>query len=221
MKTVHKTTQRSLYEELAGISKALASPARLEIIDQLSQKDRSVEGLAQEIAIPVANVSQHLQKLKQARLVESRKEGTRSIYRLADPKVLALWREMRELAFSRNAEIRRLMNELHQSDEKMGYNAQELLRKVENEEIVLVDVRPEDEFQAGHIAEALSVPYDRIEQELDRIPATRTIVAYCRGPFCVMSDQAVELLRKKGYHATSFREGFSGWMEQGLPIEKK
>lgn len=215
-----KVLQKNLYEELSIVGKALANPSRLEIIELLSQRDHHVEELSDGIGSIPANTSQHLAKLKHARLVESYKERNRTFYRLSDPLVLNLWRSMRSFAFSRNAEMERLMDELHDRNEEVGFDAEALKRKMEEEDLVLVDVRPESEFRAGHIADALSVPHDRIEEELDRIPPDKGVVAYCRGPFCVMSDQAVQALRKHGFKATSFQDGFSGWIEKGLPVEK-
>lgn len=216
-----KLLQKNLYEELSAVGKALANPTRLEIVELLSQRDHHVEELSGGVGTIPANTSQHLSKLKQARLVESYREGNKTFYRLSDPLVLNLWRSMRSFAFSRNAEMERLMDELHDRNEEVAFDAEDLKRKMDEEDLVLVDVRPESEFQAGHIADALSIPHDRIEEELDRIPSDKGVVAYCRGPFCVMSDRAVQVLRKNGFKATSFQDGFSGWIEKGLPVEKE
>lgn len=221
MKREKKLLQKRIYQELAALNKAIANPARIEIIELLSQKDHAVDELSERIGSIPPNTSQHLQKLKQERLVESYKEGNRTYYRISDPQVMILWKEMRKLAFSRNAELERLMDELHDRNEEVALGAEGLKRKLQEEDLVLIDVRPQDEFLSGHIANALSIPYDRIEEEMEKIPKDKGVIAYCRGPFCVMSDQAVEVLRKNGYRATSFQDGFSGWVEQGYPVHKE
>lgn len=215
-----KLLQRNIYEELASLSKAMAHPIRLEIIDLLSQRDQSVEELARTIGSSHANVSHHLQSMKKAGLVEASKRGRQNLYRIPESSVLRVWEKMRELGLSRNAELERLLYELHDRNEEISFSAEELMQKLEREDLVLIDVRPEEEFNSGHISSALSIPQDRLEAELDRIPKNKGVVAYCRGPFCVMSDQAVDTLRKNGYKATCFQEGFSGWIEKGFPVEK-
>lgn len=215
-----KLLQRSIYEELASISKAMAQPIRLEIIDLLSQREHNVEELAQAIGTSHANLSHHLQYLKKARLVEVSKQGRQNLYRIPEKSVLQVWDRMRNLGLSRNAELERLLQELHGKNEEVAFSAEELKKKLEEEELVLVDVRPESEYEHGHIAEALSIPHDRIEEELNRLPKNKGIIAYCRGPFCVMSDKAVEVLRQNGYKVTSFQDGFTGWVEKGYPIEQ-
>ncbi len=215
-----KLLQRNIYEELAQLSRAMAQPTRLEIIDLLSQRDHSVDELAKAIGTSHANLSHHIQYLKKAHLVEATKRGRENIYRIPERGILEVWDRMRKLGLSRNPELERLLQELHGKNEEVAFSAEDLKRKLHDEELVLVDVRPEEEYQAGHIADALSIPHDRIEQELSKLPKDKGIVAYCRGPFCVMSDKAVEVLRSHGYKVTSFQEGFTGWVEKGYPVKR-
>jgi len=209
-----------LFEQFARVGKALANPHRLEILDILAQGERTVEDLAREAGMSVANTSRHLQELRAARLVEVRREGLYGYYRLADERVFAAWRAIRDLGEARLAEIDRLVGSyLTYRDSLEAVCAEELLAKMREEGVEVLDVRPEDEYRAGHIPGARSVPVERMEAYLEEIPRDREVVAYCRGPYCVFSDEAVALLRSRGYRARRLREGLPDWRAAGLPVE--
>jgi rhodanese-related sulfurtransferase len=216
----HREFKDLVFEQFARIGKALANPHRLEILDLLSQGERTVEDLAREAGMPVANTSRHLQELKAARLVEVRREGLYGYYRLADERVFAAWRSIRDLGEARLAEIDCLVGTyLTDRDSLEALCAEELLAKMREEGVVVLDVRPEEEYQAGHIPGAHSVPVERLEAYLEEIPKDREVVAYCRGSYCVFSDEAVALLRSRGYRARRLQEGLPDWRAAGMPVE--
>lgn len=216
----HRAFKDQLFEQFARVGRALANPHRLEIIDLLAQGERSVEDLAREAAMSVANTSRHLQELKAARLVEVRREGHYGYYRLADEGVYGVWRAMRELGEARLAEIDRLVGTYLTDRESLeAVCVKELLRRTREGDVVVLDVRPEEEYRAGHIPGARSVPMERLEAYLEEIPKDREVVAYCRGPYCVFSDEAVKLLEARGYRASRLTEGFPEWRAAGLPVE--
>jgi rhodanese-related sulfurtransferase len=213
-----------LYEQFARVGRALANPHRLELIDLLAQGERTVEDLAGESAMSVANTSRHLQELRGARLVEVRREGHYGHYRLADGEVYGVWRALRELGEVRLAEVDRLVGTyLTDRDSLEAVSVEELMAKTRDGDAVVLDVRPEEEYRAGHIAGARSVPVERLEAYLEAylegIPRDREVVAYCRGPYCVFSDEAVRLLRSRGFRASRLAEGFPEWRAAGLPVE--
>ena len=216
----HRLFKDKLFEQFARVGKALANPHRLEILDLLAQGERTVEDLAREAGMSVANTSRHLQELRAARLVEVRREGLYGYYRLADERVFAAWRAIRDLGEARLAEIDRLVGSyLTDRDSLEAVCAEELLAKMREEGVEVLDVRPEEEYRAGHIPGARSVPVERMEAYLEEIPRDREVVAYCRGPYCVFSDEAVALLRSRGYRARRLREGLPDWRAAGLPVE--
>jgi rhodanese-related sulfurtransferase len=216
----HRQFKDRLYEQFARVGRALANPHRLEFIDLLAQGERSVEALAREAAMSVANTSRHLQELRSAGIVEVRREGHYGYYRLADEGVYGAWSAMRALGEARLAEIDRLVGTyLTDRDSLEAVRAEELLRKTREEGAVVLDVRPEEEYRAGHIPGARSVPIERLEACLGGIPEDREVVAYCRGPYCVFSDEAVALLRSRGYRALRLEEGLPDWRAAGLPVE--
>jgi rhodanese-related sulfurtransferase/DNA-binding transcriptional ArsR family regulator len=216
----HRLFKDKLFEQFARVGKALANPHRLEILDLLAQGERTVEDLAREAGMSVANTSRHLQELRAARLVEVRREGLYGYYRLADERVFAAWRAIRDLGEARLAEIDRLVGSyLTDRDSLEAVCAEELLAKMREEGVEVLDVRPEDEYRAGHIPGARSVPVERMDAYLEEIPRDREVVAYCRGPYCVFSDEAVALLRSRGYRARRLREGLPDWRAAGLPVE--
>jgi rhodanese-related sulfurtransferase len=210
----------AVFEQFARVAAAFASPKRIEIIDVLAQGERNVETLAAETGLSVANTSRHLQVLKVSSLVAARKEGLQVFYRLADPDVLAGYRVLRRLAEERLAELDRLVHGYFGGVDGMEpVGRTELLKRVRSGEVVVVDVRPQEEFDAGHIAGALSIPLSVLEKRLTEIPKTRDIVAYCRGPYCVLAAEAVRLLRRRGYRAFRLQEGYPEWRDEGLPVE--
>jgi rhodanese-related sulfurtransferase len=209
-----------LYEQFARIGKALANPHRLELLDVLAQCERTVEALAEETSMTVANASQHLQVLRAAHLVEVRREGVSMYYRLADDSVFTLWHALRTVGEAQLAEIDRVVETyLHDRLDFQPLTAQELLRRLNDEQIVVLDVRPAEEYLAGHLPHARSLPVTELEARLSELPADKEIVAYCRGPYCVFADEAVVLLRQHGYHASRLHEGLPDWHLLGLPIE--
>lgn len=212
--------KNAIYEQLGRIGKALASPRRLELLDLLCQGPRTVELLANEAGQSLANTSQHLQILRSARLVEAEKNGLYVTYRLADEKVCRLYRELRTLAESRLHEIQTVTREfLEQRGELEPVDRDSLAARIQSGEVTLIDVRPPEEFEAGHIPGAVSVPLDELESRLADLPHDRDVVAYCRGPYCVLSVKAVEALRARGFHAVRMDEGIPDWRARGLPVE--
>jgi rhodanese-related sulfurtransferase/DNA-binding transcriptional ArsR family regulator len=210
-----------LYKQFAVIGKAVSSHKRLEVLDLLSQGERTVEDLAHETGSSISSVSQHLQILKSARLVENRKEGLHVHYRLADDAVGNFWRTMRSLAVDRLAELRETIRvNLDDKDKLEQVGHKDLLERARRKEVVVLDVRPHIEYDAGHIPDALSIPLEELENRLGEIPSDREVVAYCRGPYCVMALAAVEMLRKRGYQARRLEDGFPEWRAEGLPIDK-
>jgi rhodanese-related sulfurtransferase len=209
-----------LYGQFAMIGKAVSSQKRLEILDLLSQAERSVDELAKETQASISSVSQHLQILKAAKMVESRKEGLYVFYHIADEAVGEFWRSLRSLAVSRFAELREtIRTTLDEKDELEQVGQQELIERARRDDVVVLDVRPEVEFRAGHIPEALSVPLSELKNRLSDLPKDREIVAYCRGPYCVMSLEAVELLRRHGFKARRLADGFPEWRAGGFPTD--
>jgi rhodanese-related sulfurtransferase len=216
----HREFKDRLFEQFARIGKVLASPKRLEILDLLAQGERTVEEIARETAMPVANASQHLQVLKGARMVESKRDGLYAYYRLVGEEVFEVWRAVRGLGESRLAEIDWVVETyLKDRDALEVVGAIALMERLSDGSVVVLDVRPEEEYRAGHIPGALSVPVDALEAALQTLPKDREIVAYCRGPYCVFSDEAVKLLEARGYRARRLMEGFPEWRAAGLPVE--
>ena len=210
----------SLYAEFAVLGKALANPHRLELLDLLAQSERSVEELAKEAALSLANASAHLQVLRQARLVEAEKRGLNVVYRLSAPEVFQLWRTLRDVGSARLAEIDRLVESYFTDrDELEAVDKEELLRLLKDEGVIVIDVRPEVEYEQGHISSARSFPLQDLERRLAELPRDIEIVAYCRGPYCVYSDEAVRLLHEHGFKARRLSEGFPEWRAAGYPIE--
>ena len=211
--------EASLYDQLARISKAIASPRRLELIDLLAQRERPVEELARLASMSVANTSRHLQALRAARLVLVRRAGLYAHYRLADEGVFRLWQAVRDLGEDRLASVRELVRS-HRPDRRAlaPVGVDELLERVRSGDAVLIDTRPEEEFEAGHIAGALSLPVEELEARLHVLPMDREVIAYCRGPYCAFADRAVDLLVAQGYRARRFALGFPDWRAAGLPV---
>jgi rhodanese-related sulfurtransferase len=216
----HREFKDQLFGQFARIGKALSSPRRLEIVDLLAQSEHTVEEIAEETSMSVASASQHLQALKAARMVEARREGLYMHYRLADEDVFRTWQAVRALAESRLSEVDRVVEAyLVDRDALEAVDASELLERLRDGSVVVLDVRPEEEYRAGHIPGALSVPVDALENALQTLPRDREIVAYCRGPYCVFSDEAVAFLRARGYRARRLRQGLPDWRAARMPVE--
>ncbi len=208
-----------LYEQLARIGRALASPVRLEMVELLAQGERPVEGVARALGLPVANASHHLRALRAARLVEARRVRTTVRYRLSGPRVHALLREIRALAEEHLAEVERIVRACYRARDALEpVRREELLERVRSGEVLVVDVRPPEEYRAGHIPGALSLPLEALERRLASLPRDREIVAYCRGPYCVMALEAVARLRERGLRARRLEDGFPEWQAAGLPV---
>ena len=212
--------KNQLYEQFARIGKALSSPHRLELLEVLAQGERSVEALAQETGMSVANASQHLQVLRAAQLVEVRREGVYIYYRLADERVFSLWQAMREVGEARIAEIDRIVQTyLHERTLLQPISAIELRQRLVEGDVILLDVRPVEEYEAAHLPDAISIPVTELEARLPELPQYKEIVAYCRGPYCVFADEAVALLQTNGYKARRLEQGLPDWRALGLPVE--
>ena len=209
-----------LYEQFARIGKAVAHPKRIELLDLLCQGERSVEVLAKTAALTVTNASAHLKVLREARLVETRPAGTKVYYRLAGESVCGLFFSMRDLAAERYAEVEMIVRDYFQArDELEPITREELMARADDGGVVVLDVRPREEYDSGHIPGAISVPLGELEGRLDALPRSAEIVAYCRGPYCVLAPQALTLLRRKGYRARRLQDGLPEWRRAGLPVE--
>jgi rhodanese-related sulfurtransferase/predicted transcriptional regulator len=200
----------ALFESIAVMGKAFASSRRLELLDVLAQGPRTVDQLAKASKQSVANASQHLQALHAAGLVNRERDGTRVRYELAGEDVLSLWLALRDTSAERLAEVERSARD-YLGEEVEGINRDELLKRLRRRDVVLVDVRPTDEFEAGHIDGAQSIPLAELEQHLDELPSDREVIAYCRGPFCAMAHEAVHRLRAAGLPARRLEEGWPEW----------
>lgn len=209
-----------LFGEFGRLGKALYSPRRLELLDLLCQTERTVEDLMRHTGLSASNVSQHLSVLRHARLVASRKEGLFVYYRLADPVVGDFWRAFRNVAIHCMAEARELVNSYNDDPEDQApIGADDLRARIQQGDVVLLDVRPANEYDAAHLPGALSIPLEELETRLAEIPKDQEVIAYCRGPFCVMAHEAVRLLREKGYRARRAEEGIPEWRAHGEPVE--
>jgi len=218
----HREFKDALFGEFARIGKALANPHRLEFLDLLAQREWSVEELAAETNLSMANASQHLQVLRAAQLVSVRRKGLYAYYRLSDERAYRLWQAIRDLGEAQLAEIERVVRTfLGNRNEFEPIDALSLLHRIADENLIVLDVRPEPEYRAGHLPGARSVPIDELQARLGELPPGREIVAYCRGPYCVFADEAVQLLRERGFQARRFTHGFPDWQVAGLPTERE
>jgi len=209
-----------IYGELAQITKAMANPRRLEIIELLAQGEYSVEQISIQTNLSIANASQHLQVLKTAQLVDVTRQGNFILYRLANTNVFKTWKALRDLGLERIASVEKIIKDFRHSKFKLeSVSIEGLVAKLKSEKITILDVRPEAEFKKGHIEKAISIPIDELRSRLKELPKRNQIVAYCRGPFCVYADEAVALLTKAGYKASRLDEGFPDWKLQNLPVE--
>jgi rhodanese-related sulfurtransferase len=215
-----RAAKTALFDEFARAAKALASGRRIELLDVLANGERTVEVLAGEVGLTVANTSQHLQILRQAGLVSSRREGTSIHYRLAAPEVFELWRTLRTLAASRLAEVERLAAAyLGSRDELQPVTREELTRRLQDgDNLVVLDVRPAAEYAASHLPGAVSIPVAELRRRLAELPVDREIVAYCRGPYCAFAHEAVSVLRDEGFAARRLEDGLPEWQAAGLAV---
>ena len=220
MKSPSRQFKDAIYEQFSRIGKAASNPNRLELLDLICQGEKTVEALSRETGLSVANTSQHLQTLKTARLIKAEREGLYVKYRLADEMVCEFFRSMRILAEHRLAEVDMIKRRFLDGREGMQpINRDDLLKRVIQGGVTVLDVRPVEEYRAGHIPGALSVPLDHLKKILAKLPIDQEIVAYCRGPYCVLAVQAVETLREKGFNAIRLEESVQDWRSMGLPVE--
>jgi len=218
----HRRFKDAIYEQFARVGKAVSAPKRIELLDLLCQSPRTVEALAEQAALSVANASQHLQVLRAARLVDAEKKGLHVEYRIADDQVGRFFLALRELAEARLAEIDQVTREyFEQRGEMEAVAGDELLRRVKAGEVTVLDVRPTEEYRAAHVPGALSIPVAELKARLKELPRDRDVVAYCRGPYCVMAVEAVELLRKKGFKAHRMEQGIIEWRVRGGRVESE
>ncbi|HUW50219.1 MAG TPA: metalloregulator ArsR/SmtB family transcription factor [Sulfuricella sp.] len=215
------TPKKKLFENFALVAKALASANRLELLEALAQGERGVDGLARASGMSVANTSHHLHILRGGGLVKSRKEGTQVIYSLADEKVLSLLTDIRYVAERHLAEVERIVRENFDSrDNLTPVRRDELLGLVSSGEAMVIDVRPSAEYDAGHISGAVNIPLESLPERLSKLPRDQEIVAYCRGPYCMLAFDAVEQLRQQGYRARRLEDGFPEWKVNHLPVDR-
>jgi ArsR family transcriptional regulator len=217
------TARQDLLDTLAQVGKALGHGHRLALLERLAQGEAPVETLAITADLTVGNASAHLQHLRRAGLVTASRSGKQMIYRLTDERIVTLLSLMREVAETTLAEMERLVGRVFADDDPDGaletVSMDELLSGLRDGSVALLDVRPEDEFRAGHLPEAINIPLDQLEAMLAELPRDREIVAYCRGPYCVLSHEAVQKLRALGYQVRRFNEGFPEWKAAGLPVQ--
>ncbi|AUQ52460.1 regulatory protein SoxR (plasmid) [Phaeobacter inhibens] len=212
--------KQALYEQFAVVAKALGHPQRLEIIEHLAQGPRSVEVLAGKLGLPIANVSQHLQAMRRAGLVTSNRDGKFVNYCLADERALMAFAAVRAVAERHSAEVERVVRRwFDPRDDMEPVSRAELVMRMENDLVTVIDVRPPDEFELGHLPGAINVPVTELENYLVDLKPDHEIVAYCRGPWCVMSFEAIAELRKRGYRARRLEEGLPEWRSVGFPVE--
>jgi rhodanese-related sulfurtransferase/DNA-binding transcriptional ArsR family regulator len=211
--------KRALFHHFARIGKAVGSPARLELLDLLAQGEKPVETLARQAGLSVTNTSNHLKELRAASLVSTRKDGPYVFYRLADPSVQEFLRSLQALAHRQLADVRQIVQDyFERPDDLEPVEGETLLDRIRAGDVVVLDVRPEDEYLAGHIPGARSVPLSELEGRLSGLPAGAEVVAYCRGPYCVLAPEAVALLRARGFRARRLADGLPDWAARGLPV---
>jgi rhodanese-related sulfurtransferase len=216
----HREFKDLLYAQFARVGRALGSPKRLELLDLLAQGEKTVEQLADQSATPVKNASAHLRALRHARLVRTRRAGTFIYYRLAEDDVGQLLRHLQDLSRTRLAEVQQVAQlYLDGRDALEPVTLTELRRLMRDDGVTVIDVRPRDEYEAGHIPGAHSIPVPELKRRLGELPKGKEVIAYCRGPYCVYSLEAVTLLRKRGYRARRAEQGIVDWRARRLPVE--
>jgi rhodanese-related sulfurtransferase/DNA-binding transcriptional ArsR family regulator len=210
----------AIYSGLAKLMKALANPARLEIIEMLSQGEKSVEGIVQTTGLTIANASQHLQVLKSSNILKSRKVGHYVYYSLTNDEILNLYQQISKYAINEIAELEKVLNTQRSNNSSIdAVSLDELNNYTKNNHVLLLDVRPSVEYEFGHITGAVSVPMNELMEKLNQLPVDKEIIAYCRGPFCVLADEAVKLLNEKGYKVRRLDEGYPEWRLKQLETD--
>src|SRR5215471_16721733 len=212
--------ERAMFEHLAAVARSLGSAHRLELLELLAQTERSVEELANLSGLTIANASQHLQQLRRFGVVEARRDDKRVIYKLADPEVVVLLGALSRVTQRNVGAVEKVLNSyFRERDNLEPESRKELLRRMRDGLVTLVDTRPEEEFAAGHLTGAINVPLSELKRRLRELPQDQEIVAYCRGPYCVLSYEAVAELRRRGFKAFRLEDGFPEWKAAGLPVE--
>ncbi|MBT9477188.1 metalloregulator ArsR/SmtB family transcription factor [Polaromonas sp.] len=210
-----------LYEQVARIGKAVSSPKRLELLELLAQGDKTVEVLADELSIDIKLASAHLKGLREARLVQSRRDGKYMVYRLSGPDVANLWVTLRLVAEEHLVELQMALQRMVAAPDKLAQVGRSaLLEQARRGEVIVIDVRPQEEYQVAHLPYARSMPMPELERRLAELPIGQDIVAYCRGPFCMMSDEALKLLSGKGYRVRKILDGVAEWQAAGMPLDR-
>lgn len=210
-----------LYEQVARIGKAVSSPKRLELLELLAQGEKSVDQLASELTIDIKLASAHLRALREARLVTSRKEGKFVVYRLTGDDVASLWVTLRQVAEEHLIELRVALDQMLAEPKKLlTVDRSSLLKRAKRGDVLVIDVRPQEEFERAHLPFARSMPVQEIESRLAELPKDKEIVAYCRGPFCLFSEEAYQLLHSKGYRVSKLLDGVSEWQAAGMPLAR-
>ncbi|WP_092510399.1 ArsR/SmtB family transcription factor [Xenorhabdus mauleonii] len=209
---------KQFLDEVAEIAKVLGNPHRLTLFECLVNSEQSVENLSELSGLSIANTSQHLQLLKRVGLLQSRKSGKHVFYRRGEGPVQEIISALQKYAEFNRTEMRRLIDD---TDSQEGISWEELLDRIKEQSMTLLDVRPKEEFEQGHLPNAINIPIDELENRLSELPSREDLIAYCRGPYCVLSANALELLRAKGIQARRFKKGFSGWRDAGMKIDKK
>lgn len=217
-----RTVKDLLYEQVARIGKAMSSPKRLELLEVLAQGEKSVEALAGDLSIEIKLTSAHLRVLKESRLVATRKDGKFVFYRLAGPDVANLWVSMRESAEEHLVELRVALDGIANAPDKLeSVSRKQLIEQARKGDIVMIDVRPQAEYEAGHLPFARSMPLDEIGKRIAELPKDKEIVAYCRGPFCLFAEEAAKLIASKGRKVSKLLDGVAEWRSAGMPLETK
>jgi rhodanese-related sulfurtransferase len=214
----HRDLKDKMYPQFARIAQALASDKRLELVDLLSQAPRHVDALAHETGMSLANVSQHLQVLRGARLVESQRLGNTIVYRLADPSVTHLWLALRTMAESRLAEVKQFAGECLSGRDDGNQVSRDVAAALARQNAILLDVRPREEFEAGHLRGAINIPIDELAGRLAELPRGQRIITYCRGKYCLFADEAADLLNENGFDVVRLEGGWPEWQTEGRPI---
>ncbi len=216
-----RATKEALFDGFAQVAKALSNGRRAEIVDVLANGERSVESLAAEVRQSIANTSQHLQILKNAGLLTTRRNGTFVYYRLASPEVVGFWRALQGIARESRGDIERLVHEYLGDDDVEELTKDELWERIQSKDkLVVLDVRPHEEYKAGHIPGAISIPLDELKKRVKELPKGKQIVAYCRGPLCALAPDATRYLKSKGYRVKRLVEGAPDWEAAGLPLSR-
>jgi rhodanese-related sulfurtransferase/DNA-binding transcriptional ArsR family regulator len=209
----------ALFAQFARVGKVLGSPSRLLLLDLLAQGEKPVETLASQAKLSVSNTSNHLRELRATSLVQTRRDGQSVLYRLASPSVRDLIRTLQDVAYDHLAEVRELVRDYYDDPDALdAVDARTLRARLDAGDVVVLDVRPRDEYASAHVAGALSIPIEELDRRLSEIPRNRQVVAYCRGPYCLYSRQAVERLRDEGFEAFRMEEGVQDWADRGFPV---